>query len=180
MKIGILLLALLTLTTIGSLFAEMNQRPSSTCQMESNACYQFNANPPKDPIVIMLNVGSWLRISGNQDTEVVGGNEITHVGERQFNGTHMIKYEGGIGGKEGKKTTYNVSLWSFNKDDYTASIEDESNAPLMIKDANIHNLRGLWKFQAVNPTPENAPQELKFTNKDGSVGTIKVIVYAAE
>ncbi len=182
-KTPTLLLAFFTITTLGSLFAEMDQ--SIAIEQQSNlktASYHLSPNNSisNSPISITLAVDSWLCIKGDKRTELVGGNEITHAGCRQFDGTHIIKYEGGIGGKEGTKTTYNVSLWSFNHDDYTASIEDESKAPLKIEDTDIHDLRGLWKFQALYPTPKNTPQELTFTNEDGSTATIKVTVMAAQ
>lgn len=178
-KIRILLLALLSITTLASLFAEVDEDlPIEQQSHVKKSMYFLESEAPENPVVISLTVGSLLCIGGDQQVEVVGGNEIKNPGCRYFDGVHIVKYEGGIGAKEGTKTTYNFSLWSFEKSDYETSVESQSNTPLKIK--KIHNIRGLWEFRAINPTPKNAPQELTFTNKDGSVVTIQVTVTGAE
>lgn len=177
-KIRILLLALFTAATLSSLFAEVDRCVIEEQSHLKNITYSLKAKPSKNPIFISLPVGSLLCVEGDRYTQLVGENEMTDAGHYQFDGTHFIKYEGGIGGKEGTKTIYNFSCWSFNEDDYNASIKNQSNHPLEIK--VIHNIRGVWKFQGLNPTPENAPQEITFTNNEGRVATIEVTVNAAE
>lgn len=173
-----LLCFFLGLIGMGSLFAFAEARGSDV--QIARLQYRFQKHQAKQEISVEVPAGSQFCIEGDEDSEVVGVSQITKIGCYQREGDHIVMYEGGLGGKEGIKHTYNKSLWRFNEDAYNNSIEDNDCAPLSIKQKNIHNRYGYWKFQAVAPTAPDKPQILLFTNKDGMTVTFSVTVTVAE
>lgn len=178
-----LLCLFLGLLGMGSLFASGEVRGSEI--QIARLQYRFEKHQAKKEISVQMTVGSELCIEGDEDSEVVGATQITKVGCYQREGDHIVRYEGGLGGKEGVKHIYNKSLWHFDEDAYNDSIEDNDGAPndgapLSFKQKNIHNRYGSWKFQAIAPTAPDKPQILLFTNRDGMTVTFSVTVTSAE
>ncbi|MBX9742902.1 MAG: hypothetical protein K2W99_05140 [Chthoniobacterales bacterium] len=144
--------------------------------------YGLTQHPSTEPPVITLEHGDWFQIKGDEIKMVVGGDElqkIEHEGHSMghfFNdGTHYVKYEGGLGGKEGKKTIYNYSLWHLDR-----SSSVIQNKLFTNWEGYFNDNAGEWVFEAIAATSGDELPELRFVNQNQEVAIIKIKIINPE